>query len=123
MFHKICTLKEYFENGYSAYKIYSDVDYHIVDENGYAFNILYFIKESREGSGLVFCNDNGYVRAYFENDIEDFSEDSYIGIHTETYSEIERVTKEFSNGYRFDNEKAVKEIINLRKNIERNSTL
>ena len=119
-FDEICSLKEYFENGYSAYSFYSDVNYYIVDGKDYPIKILYFIEESRNGSGLVYIDYSGYVKTLYEEEADNFSRKCFIGKYSDEYSEILAVTKEFSisNSARFNEDKAVKEIIRLRKQLK-----
>lgn len=114
-FDEICSLKDYFEDGHSAQRFYSDITYYIVGEEEYPIKILYFIEESRNGSGLVYGDYSGYVKTLYEDESDNFSRKCFIGKYTNEYSEQKAVIKEFSDGHRFNEENAVKEIIKLRK--------
>lgn len=122
-FEKICSISEYFdEENPGEFAFYSDIEYFIVDGDEYPIKILYFIENSRNGQGLVFGDDAGYVNMIYSDEVEKyFSKDSYIAKFSEDHSEYRLVKKEFSNGWSLDEEKVIKEIIKLRKQLKERS--
>ena len=115
--NKICSVRHYIEEPL-AHRFVEDVEYYLEDSNGYNFaSIFYLLKACREGPQIYFIDENGHAGVISEDDLEKFG-DCFISCESEESSLIRRTLKEFSEDFRVDELKMVKEIIRLRKELE-----